>query len=668
LAVTFAADVAMREELDCLKEELVKRKRTEVRLSAALKEQGAKLALVLQRASQMPPMSASALASPSSSIVTRSLDTHAISSHILIEHENTIACLRAEHSTMRQQIENYREELACLEHQAQTSRALGAHEAAETYSERVRLLEEELLATRHGAITKKTLLLVDAATDTAAPINTQPSSTFSSFSPSSSSASHPLQLALTENLRDLQQLQEKLGGWRTKRSNALNNNDDSRNSRSVLVEQQLMRLGDIEASSHRHAEAWAVERSELKKQLDEAASALREATTVAAIANDCGIDAKDMHELRLEFAARMVDMEKVHEAKLEELASRLHEEHTQELRVSTECMQKQLHRLIASLRQDHEEELKVKTALLEEAQRQQKQLEQGNSSVSMHSVGCNTEDELVVVAEVEEDRNASLQRLRLSLEREHQLDLAEKISTLHREFEAQLSRNRKQIVATCRAQLEKQAVDLTNEREEIVAQVKQECMELLRAGYSQEQRFSEHQLDETIVVASSTSEVYPEMLSPQTTTSFLRKIASRTSHTSLSESDSFSGEWHRVLTPSTDEADTMYEDQVSSDTSRVAYERSMDAASSSSSSSTSLNDSSINTTHASISPPRWHAPVHNTATSEKNKTTALQRRKKAQPVLRTPSGTSPLMKKSATNTLSSKSNVSSRIRTFPLGE
>ena len=126
----------MKEELSCLKVELIKRKKNELKLQQNLKESQKKLITVLECASKLPPVNDVKSSSDDTSL------KHA--NDEILDKNHEIHDLKCEQDIMKQQLDGYLEEIKHLEETAYSNHQIGIHEATDLYAEKIQLLEAEL--------------------------------------------------------------------------------------------------------------------------------------------------------------------------------------------------------------------------------------------------------------------------------------------------------------------------------------------------------------------------------------------------------------------------------------------------------------------------------------------------------------------------------------------
>ncbi len=461
------ASAPLIEELTALKNELAKRKRHERRLSLALQQQRQQLAIVLERAASLPPSQQQhvlPLATTSSSVQTLD-DT---SQKEQQEQLQILAALETERDILRQKVDGYSEEIAYLTAQVDDSRQLGFHEAAELHASKVRELEAELQETAQ--------LLRKTVSDNA-----------------------------EEKSTDVKVLEEL-----------------------AKVNTELVQLKkELEDADQKHAQSRA-----------ELVSEHRIALNTARV------------QLQAQFEARQQQTESRHGQELGELyemRSRITQEHATQLEEERASMQEQMERTVQALREEHTLEMKKSTV---------------GAIVSTTNSSCNTDTEYfspltrvhtvsgvvdtmdqaaqtvfnVGDSQVDQRMEFALahQRLqddnklthelemqKLTLEREHQLHLHDKIAALHKEYEAQLLATKQKVTTKYRGLLEKQRLEFESLKghltEALALDIKQgdeDIGEVLRSSLTGSLRYRAGPL-------------YPEMIPPEATEAVIQKVVQK---------------------------------------------------------------------------------------------------------------------------------------------
>ena len=401
--VPSSAEGLLKEELACLKEELIQRNRREVRLRAALKEQGAKLAIVLKRAAELSvPLPARVSASmDSSSFVSEA--QHKQLAQDLAKQTDLVGRFQGEIGVLRQQLDGFREELACAEKQAESSRQLGFAEAAEVYSASLRQLEAELkqakasLASATAAVSA-TAVDAKAAEPAVAPVAGESEEVGEELQAVRSQV-RTLKQALVDSYRELESLQAAVRSSSPDRSKTQQRSEVSTAEAGVPAQadsEDKASEGSVNSTSFcsaysqaqtqtEEAEGSNCEEDEARKSMEEALRShlqmwdaradnwTHEQTVILRKLEEAQLalaqlSAKYEGEKRVALLALRSNLECDHDEALTSLRAhhreevvaliaRLQKEHGEAMMAATEAMQLQLHRLIASLTQDHQEEL-----------------------------------------------------------------------------------------------------------------------------------------------------------------------------------------------------------------------------------------------------------------------------------------------------------------------
>jgi len=398
----------LKEELACLKEELILRNRREAKLRTAFKEQGAKLAIVLKRAAELSTTGGASVIVVDDSTVRSERSKHDKEQKELLAQQSDLAVrLQGEVDMLRQQIDGFREELSCAEKHAESNRHVGYAEAAEIYSGRIRVLEADLFSLLSKSATVASTTTLDAAVSAVSASADGCSQTDSTNTVSDSgeapdqelaelrSQIRTLKQALVDSCREVEDVQSRLSSSSSEPRHRLDSDatptdatkevDNSTQTdpceedrRSVDSEQSLSfasalsqaqaqeddearQLMEDAVKSHlswweARAESWTEEQTVILKKLEEAQTSLAE------------LSAKHEREKRQALASlrenlshdhdeAMSSLRNHHRDEVVELISRLQREHGEAMAAATAAMQLQLHRLIASLAQDHQEEI-----------------------------------------------------------------------------------------------------------------------------------------------------------------------------------------------------------------------------------------------------------------------------------------------------------------------
>lgn len=496
----------LREELAALKEELIRRKRRELKLLAAFKEQGQKLALVIKRASELQgPLSSASSSSSSSSSSSASSISSAQRQH---ENEEFLR-VQAEVSVLRQQVEGLREELTCAESQAESNRQLGHHEAAEMYSVSVRQLEQEVrdLKAARGETKRGEQSHASCQADASfveAPRELSPSVPSAEVLEDLADMREQVRIlkqALVDSCSELERIQSALGKSRSRQvqpqpspqqhtaqpceeyapqsqGGVVSASDDHSGSFAsalshAVEDEEERRVMEATLKNHlelwdERAEMWTSEQTVILHKLGEAQSSLaalyakhEEDKRQALAAQRAALDAShddDMASLRCH-----------HRDEVHDLISRLQAEHAETMTSATQAMQLQLHRLIASLTQDHRHELL--------------QLEAScagrSSQCTSAEASTLTEDDAAREAQYETVYQAKLVKLRGLYEEE----MTAALQLLKGELQAMHEDKLCQLVRKYRGKLQRQEASFVEERDQLLSLVKQDYREIAHESF-----------------------------------------------------------------------------------------------------------------------------------------------------------------------------------------
>jgi len=496
------AEGHLREELTCLKEELVQRNRREAKLRAAFKEQGTKLALVLKRASELSvplPVRSSGGSSSSSLQHSQSHDSNQTAvaeaqyKQQLAQQSDLVSRLQSEAGVLREQLDGFREELACTEKQAESNRQLGFAEAAELYSSSIRSLEAELKqvkasleqaqAQAHEKIQVPVLADSDSQTEESWTNSQHDVANDEEEKLTLRSQVRTLKQALLDNYKELEALQS---AFRIQPGATLYASDDSSSQSSSSQKRKAAgersSAGELDASTQTTENADSAEHQSTsfctaavdlaggdawEDSIDEDTRARRlleetlrshlelwdaraESWTVEQTmilkkleeAQQSLVQLAAKHEeekreallalernMEDEHGEALVSLQKHHSEEVKALIARMHKDHNEALVAATEAMQLQLQRLIASLSQDHQEEL----------QRVSKAAELSLSMISARDASTTAEASTVTDTDIsgatESERLKDKYETRiLELRHNHETELSASLSRLEREL------------------------------------------------------------------------------------------------------------------------------------------------------------------------------------------------------------------------------------------
>lgn len=493
--VPTTAEGLLREELAALKEELIRRKRREQKLLAAYKEQGGKLAMVIKKASEL------------NAPVSSSRDEAARQQK---ESDENLR-LQAEIAVLRQQLDGFREELACAERQTESSRQLGYHEAAEMHSCSIRLLEhevKELKATLVEATAVATRAEVSHAgcqADFEAAVAVEhKEAEVQADAPEGGDASlsevagmreqiRVLKQALIDSCHELETIQCTIFKSRnqprrataTAQKSVSMSDEDSGSFASALShaeENEERRSMEEALVSHirlwdERAETWTSEQSVILQKLGEAQNSL------AALSAKHDDDKREaLAALRLALVSshdkEMANLRIHHRDEVNDLICRLQSEHSEAVDSATKAMQLQLHQLIASLMQDHQLEMQQL-----EGRYAGRALQCMTAEASTHTDGLVEEAGgheifraklLELKRQYEQEMSTALHLLKCELEQVHEARMFETSMAA----QAQHDRERKRLVDRYRGKLQRQEAAFREEREELLSHVKREFTEI----------------------------------------------------------------------------------------------------------------------------------------------------------------------------------------------
>lgn len=354
---TSAVD-ALQEELTALKEELIVRRKRERQLRASLKDQGSKLALVLQRAASLPMPTNSDTKKTRSSHITISDDERETLKKQLEQKDLAMACLVSEKDVMSEQMEGYREEIKWLQDAVERSQQIIDNDGGSGYYEgKIQRLQQELDSMKKDG-------QVDGDTE-------------------------EQQESVVAKLRD----------------------EFIENNKRLHLQAELVKLQDEVSDKDLLVESLNMMCEEYRSQFN---------------------------QIEIQWESRFARFEEElierHTLESSQMQSELKEKYDEALEVEQESMQRQVQQLLASMKQQYEED-------------RAEESEQDSSTdivvtVEKQSIGSQTQpdddgsDQNSVLRE--QVLHEALEIQKLSLEQQHQLDLAEKIKSLHGKFEEQL--------------------------------------------------------------------------------------------------------------------------------------------------------------------------------------------------------------------------------------
>lgn len=578
----------LKEELACLKEELIRRKRREVKLVAAYKEQGGRLAVVLTRASELS-LPLTNRSSANESLASRKHE------ELLAQQSDLVIRLQSEIAILRQQVEGFREELACAEKQAETTRQLGFAEAAEMYTARIRSLEGELndvkallgpsrRTTAESIIQEKSIALVHAASQ--ADLSTREIDSQTDFNPIETAVEAPskhddatedvavlrtqicfLKQALLDSCSELEIVQSTFARERggsdqalreLDRSSHTSNSIESDHSTSFVSAQSQIEdeetRKNMQDALKKHllqwderAESWTAEQAVILKKLEEAQTSLTQLTAKYE-------DEKRVALLSLrnnlvgEHDEALASLRMHHREEVMELISRLQREHSEAMMTATQAMQLQLQRLIASLAQDHQEELQKVTLQAYERSMDTSALSDthsNNLSKNCTNVEASTitDDSYAQSAEgirneVQLDYGAKVAQL---TNHQHESDIANALMSLKSQLEklheqdcielvTKGQENERRHEEEKKVLVSKYRCRLKRQHASFVAE-REQLLSLVKQEYNETFALVEENVRNSFDYEHQSREasfvIYPEMLSPETTVDLFQGIAGR---------------------------------------------------------------------------------------------------------------------------------------------
>lgn len=430
---TSVAD-ALQEELTALKEELVLRRRREQRLRQSLKEQGSKLATVLQRAAQLPQPGETAPTRDEVNVAQVSTDKNAVA---LKEAIKGLEKARAELSREKSDKE------------VLTERTAG-------YQEEIRALHDEVESCHH--------LLKLTGDGTGKGYMQQ-------------IASLEIQVKVLEEAKVKNKENKGVQVAGQGKEGGEDGDEDT------VIDALAEHFHEVNRRKFLEAELVALQDriSDREGELDKVREQLQQA-----------LEAREMGSQEKGGRASALESER-------------------------QDMKKQMEALISSLRQEYEDKIKR----LEGLKGEEAETYRGESSDAALQTEFNPGDSVVdqrvqfAVAQQriddEQKWSQTLEVQRLSLIREHQLDLADKVATLQREFEEEIATTQKGVKSKYQARIRDMRERHEQEKGQLIKLIK-------KLGESSQ----EH---EDISAEGEEVRVFPEMLSPEQTAAMVKRIS-----------------------------------------------------------------------------------------------------------------------------------------------